>query len=65
MRSLRSLVISTICSVILIIWNSLSFYDKYTMGYAYYWVSGIIDLLFLLFFIRDMRDILNKNYTTS
>ncbi|MDM5462875.1 MULTISPECIES: hypothetical protein [Bacillus cereus group] len=65
MRSLRSLVISTICSVILIIWNSLSFYDKYTMGYAYYWVSGIIGLVFLLFFIRDMRDILNKNYTTS
>ncbi|WP_081340351.1 hypothetical protein [Bacillus mycoides] len=65
MRSLRSLVISTICSVILIISSSLSFYEKYTMGYAYYWVSGIIGLVFLLFFIRDMRDILNKNYTTS
>ncbi|PGM91432.1 hypothetical protein CN958_18700 [Bacillus cereus] len=65
MRSLRSLVISTICSVILIIWNSLSFYEKYTMGYAYYWVSGIIGLIFPLFFIRDMHDILNENYTTS
>ncbi|MBE7122940.1 MULTISPECIES: hypothetical protein [Bacillus] len=65
MRSLGSLVISTICSVILIIWNGFTFYDKFTTGNTYFWISGIIGILFLLFFIRDMRDIIKKNYRTS
>ena len=65
MRSLGSLVTSTVCSVILIIWNAYTFYDKFTTGNAYFWISGIIGVLFLLFFIRDMRDIITKNYRTS
>ncbi|MEH7459350.1 hypothetical protein V7183_19685 [Bacillus sp. JJ1127] len=65
MRSLGSLVTSTVCSVILIIWNAYTFYDKFITGNAYFWISGIIGVLFLLFFIRDMRDIIKKNYRTS
>ncbi|PFE06351.1 hypothetical protein COE15_19270 [Bacillus cereus] len=65
MRSLGSLVISTICSVILIIWNAYTFYNKFTAGNTYFWISGIIGIMFLLFFVRDMRDIIKKNYKTS
>ena len=64
MRSLGSLITSTICSVILITWNACTFYDKFTTGNTYFWISGIIGILFLLFFIRDMRDIIKKNYRT-
>ncbi|MDM5187319.1 hypothetical protein QUF99_08260 [Bacillus sp. DX4.1] len=64
MRSLGSLVTSIVCSVILIIWNAYTFYDKFTTGNTYFWISGIIGVLFILFFIRDMRDIINKNYRT-
>ncbi|OUA07473.1 hypothetical protein COK00_10650 [Bacillus cereus] len=62
MRSLSSLVVSTICSIILILWNALSFYEKFTTGNSYYWLSCIIGLVFVFFFIQNMRDILNKNY---
>ncbi|MDR4328925.1 hypothetical protein [Bacillus pseudomycoides] len=65
MRSLGSLVTSTICSVILITWNAYTFYDKFTTGNTYFWISGIIGIMFLLLFIRDMRDIIKKNYRTS
>ncbi|HDX9614186.1 DMT family transporter [Bacillus toyonensis] len=65
MRSLSSLLISTICSVILILWNALSFYEKFTTGNPYYWISGILGFVFVFFFIQNMRDILNKNYKTS
>ncbi|WP_413776755.1 MULTISPECIES: DMT family transporter [Bacillus] len=65
LRSLSSLIVSTICSIILILWNGLSFYEKFTTGNSYYWLSGILGLVFVFFFIQNMRDILNKNYKTS
>ncbi|PGD33627.1 hypothetical protein COM27_17345 [Bacillus wiedmannii] len=65
MRSLSSLIVSTICSIILILWSALSFYERFTTGNSYYWHSGILGLVFVLFFIQNMRDILNKNYKTS
>ncbi|MBE7128003.1 hypothetical protein [Bacillus mycoides] len=65
MRSFSSLLISTICSTILLVWNSLSFYTGFTKGNTYYWVNGIIALVFLLFFVLNMRDIIKKNYRTS
>ncbi|WP_144469682.1 hypothetical protein [Bacillus thuringiensis] len=65
MRSFSALLISTICSTILLIWNSLSFYTRFTTGHTYYWINGIIALVFLLFFILNMRDIIKKNYRTS
>ncbi|WP_242248922.1 hypothetical protein [Bacillus cereus group sp. BfR-BA-01523] len=65
MRSFGSLLISTICSAILLIWSSLSFYTGFTTGHTYYWVNGIIAAVFLLFFISNMRDIIKKNYRTS
>ncbi|MGN4443389.1 DMT family transporter [Bacillus cereus group sp. MYBK79-1] len=65
MRSLSSLIVSTICSIILILWNALSFYEKFTKGNSYYWLSGILGLVFVFFFIQNIRDILNKNYKTS
>ncbi|ARO18616.1 hypothetical protein CN324_09570 [Bacillus anthracis] len=65
MRSLSSLIVSTICSILLILWNAYSFYEKFTTGNSYYWLSGILGLVFVYFFIQNMRDILNKNYKTS
>ncbi|QWH18508.1 hypothetical protein EXW62_16050 [Bacillus mycoides] len=65
MRSFGSLMTSTICSVILIIWNAYSFYDGFTMGHTYYWVNGIAAVIFFLFFILNMREINKKNYRTS
>ncbi|MFE6139519.1 hypothetical protein [Bacillus sp. NPDC057893] len=65
MRSFGSLLTSTICSIILLIWNLLSFYTGFTTGRTYYWVNGIIAVIFLLFFILNMRDIIKKNYRTS
>ncbi|PDY16629.1 hypothetical protein CN457_30670 [Bacillus cereus] len=60
MRSFSSLLISTICSTILLVWNSFSFYTGLTTGHTYYWVNGIIALVFLLFFILNMRNIIKK-----
>ncbi|HHY2691987.1 hypothetical protein [Bacillus sp. WC2507] len=65
LRSLSSLIVSTICSIILILWNTFSFYEKFTTGDSYYWLSGILGLVFVFFFIQNMRDILHKNYKTS
>ncbi|MDM5239568.1 hypothetical protein QUF83_26625 [Bacillus cereus] len=65
MRSLSSLIISTVCSVILILWSAISFYEKFTTGNSYYWLSGILGLVFVFFLIQDIRDIINKNYKTS
>ncbi|PEC22218.1 hypothetical protein COM96_10565 [Bacillus cereus] len=65
MRSLSSLIISTVCSVILILWNAISFYEKFTTGNSYYWLSGILGLVFVFFLIQNIRDIINKNYKTS
>ncbi|KAA0742669.1 hypothetical protein DN389_24095 [Bacillus sp. AY3-1] len=65
MRSFSSLIISTICSVLLIIWNFYSFYNGLTTGRTYYWINGITAVIFLLFFILNMRDFKKKNYRTS
>ncbi|MCC2377500.1 DMT family transporter [Bacillus wiedmannii] len=65
MRSLSSLIVSTICSITLILWSALSFYERFTTGNSYYWLSGILGLVFVFFFIQNMRDILNKNYKIS
>ncbi|MFD3217959.1 hypothetical protein RAC82_20570 [Bacillus sp. BR_7a] len=65
MRSLSSLIVSTICSILLILWNANSFYEKFKTRNSYYWFSGILGLVFVFFFIQNMRDILNKNYKTS
>ncbi|PFD51850.1 hypothetical protein [Bacillus cereus] len=65
MRSFGSLLMPTICSIILLVWNSLSFYTGFTRGHTYYWGNGIIALIFLLLFILNMRDIIKKNYRMS
>ncbi|MDR4984312.1 hypothetical protein CN491_01470 [Bacillus cereus] len=65
MRSLSSLIISTVCSVILILWSAILFYEKFTTGNSYYWLSGIIGVVFVFFLIQNIRDIINKNYKTS
>ncbi|MDA2043939.1 hypothetical protein PDN46_20885 [Bacillus cereus group sp. Bc191] len=65
MRSFGSLMTSTVCSILLIIWNTYSFYDGFTIGHTYYWINGITAVLFLLFFILNMRDFKKKNYRTS
>ncbi|KAA6461608.1 hypothetical protein ACQKN7_09785 [Bacillus cereus] len=64
MRSFGSLLISTICSTFLLVWSSFSFFTEFTTGHTYYWLHGIIALVFLLFFILNMRDIIKKNYRT-
>ncbi|MES5866831.1 MULTISPECIES: hypothetical protein [Bacillus cereus group] len=64
MRSFGSLMISTVCSVLLVIWNTYSFYNGFTTGHTYYWINGIAAVIFLLFFILNMRDFKKKNYRT-
>ncbi|PFA69091.1 hypothetical protein [Bacillus cereus] len=65
MRSFGSLMVSTVCSVLLVIWNTYSFYNGFTTGRAYYWINGIAAVIFLLFFILNTRDFTKKNYRTS
>ncbi|MDM5194058.1 hypothetical protein QUG02_13880 [Bacillus hominis] len=65
MRSLSSLIISTICSVTLIIWDAISFYERFTTRNSYYWISGVLSMFFVFFFIQNMLDFINKNYKTS
>ncbi|PIE96908.1 hypothetical protein [Bacillus fungorum] len=65
MRSFGSLMISTVCSVLLIIWNAYSFYEGFTTERTHYWINGIAAVIFLLFFILNMRDFKKKNYRTS
>ncbi|PFV83479.1 hypothetical protein COL05_08645 [Bacillus sp. AFS059628] len=65
MRSFGSLMISTVCSVLLIIWTTYEFYIGYTTGHTYYWIYGIGAVIFLLFFILNMRDFKKKNYRIS
>ncbi|PFR48019.1 hypothetical protein [Bacillus cereus] len=65
MRSFSSLIISTICSVLLIIWNAYSFYNGLTTRRTYYWINGIAAVIFLLFFILNIRDFKKKKYRTS
>ncbi|MEB9828786.1 hypothetical protein P4K63_00470 [Bacillus cereus] len=65
MRSFGSLMVSTVCSVLLVIWNAYSFYNGFTTGRAYYWINGIAAVIFLLFFILNTRDFTKKNYKTS
>ncbi|GLV64502.1 hypothetical protein Bmyc01_31720 [Bacillus mycoides] len=65
MKSLSFLIISTVCSVILILWNAISFYEKYTTANSYYWISGILGIVFVFFLIQNIRDIINKDYKTS
>ncbi|MCU5031568.1 hypothetical protein BK720_01460 [Bacillus thuringiensis serovar brasilensis] len=65
MGSFSSLIISTICSVLLIIWNFNSFYHGLTTGRTYYWINGIAAVIFLLFFILNIRDFKKKKYRTS
>ncbi|WP_075313059.1 hypothetical protein [Bacillus wiedmannii] len=65
MRSFGSLMISTVCSVLLVIWSAYSFYNEFTTGHTYYWINGIAAVIFLLFFILNMRDFKKKNYRTS
>ncbi|MDC6159945.1 hypothetical protein SNE23_28385 (plasmid) [Bacillus sp. RA(2023)] len=65
MRSFSSLMISTVCSILLIIWNVYSFYNGFTTGGTYYWINGIAAFIFLLFFILNIRDFKKKNYRTS
>ncbi|MEZ2324959.1 hypothetical protein [Bacillus pacificus] len=64
MRSFGSLIISTVCSVLLIILNAYSFYNGFTTGCTYYyWINGIAAVIPLLFFILNMRGF-KKNYRT-
>ncbi|MDZ5605744.1 hypothetical protein U2I54_01085 [Bacillus pseudomycoides] len=60
MRSFGSLVTTTICSIILLIWNSYSFCVEFKTGNTYFWISGILALVFFLF-INNLRNIIKKN----
>ncbi|WP_242277548.1 hypothetical protein [Bacillus cereus group sp. BfR-BA-01446] len=65
MRSFGSLIISTVCSVLLIILNAYSFYNGFITGrtYYFYWINGIAAVISLLSFILNMSDF-KKNYRT-
>ncbi|HGE5780103.1 hypothetical protein BW425_16820 [Bacillus pseudomycoides] len=65
MKSFGMLVSSTIFSALLLFFNIHSFYTKFTTDNTYYWINGFLAMVFLISFIFNMRDIINKNYETS
>jgi hypothetical protein len=65
MKRLHLLIISTICSVILVLWSIITTYEKFTDGDTYFWVTLLPGTVFLAFFIKNIKDIINHKVTES
>ncbi|PGC18003.1 hypothetical protein COM11_28330 [Bacillus pseudomycoides] len=65
MKSFGTLACSAFFTVVLILYNVQSFYNKFTAGNTYYWVNVVLVVIFLISFIIDIKDIIKKNYKTS
>ncbi|MCI0766048.1 hypothetical protein [Bacillus sp. TL12] len=65
MKSFGTLACSAFFSVMLILYNVQSFYNKFTAGNTYYWVNVVLVVIFLISFTIDIKDIIKKNYKTS
>ncbi|HHB1655986.1 MULTISPECIES: hypothetical protein [Bacillus] len=65
MKSFGMLVLSTVFSVLLVYYNVISFYNKFSSGNTYYWLNGILAVGFLISLIINIKDIIKKNYRTS
>lgn len=61
-KSFGMLIISTVLSAGLLYFNVDSFYNKFNTGNTYYWINGILAVLFLAFLINNVKDIIKKNY---
>ncbi|MED2737622.1 hypothetical protein [Bacillus toyonensis] len=62
MKSFGMVVFSTVLSAGLLYYNAESFYKRFSSGNAYYWVNGILAVLFLVYLIINVKDIIKKNY---
>ncbi|PGB02793.1 hypothetical protein [Bacillus toyonensis] len=65
MKSFGMLASSALFSLFLLLFNVQSFYNKYTEGNTYYWINGVLAVIFLTSFIIHIKDIIKKNYTTA
>ncbi|MDT3497426.1 hypothetical protein NLU03_24415 [Bacillus toyonensis] len=65
MKSFGMLASSALFSLFLLLFNVQSFYNKYTEENTYYWINGVLVVIFLISFIIHIKDIIKKNYTTS
>ncbi|MGN4817176.1 hypothetical protein ACTFRO_28060 [Bacillus cereus group sp. MYBK163-2] len=65
MKSFGMLVLSTVFSVLLVYYNVISFYNKFSSGNTYYWLNGILAVGFLISLTINIKDIIKKNYRTS
>ncbi|WP_395760550.1 hypothetical protein [Bacillus sp. 3G2] len=62
MKSFGMLVISTVLSAGLLYYNAQSFYNMFASGNTYYWVNGILAVIFFVFLYKNAKDIIKKNY---
>ncbi|PEU84894.1 hypothetical protein CN394_00825 [Bacillus anthracis] len=62
MKSFGMLVFSTVLSAGLLYYNAQSSYNRFTSGNTYYWVNGILAVIFLVFLYNNAKDIIKKNY---
>jgi len=62
LKSFGMLVFSTVLSAGLLYYNAQSFYNRFTSGNTYYWVNGILAVIFLVFLYNNAKDIIKKNY---
>ncbi|CAM4395878.1 chorismate synthase [Bacillus manliponensis] len=65
MRSLLSVISATILSAVLFIFNVYSCYDKYNAGDTSYWINAAVSIVFLVFFVSNLKRAIKENYKTS
>jgi hypothetical protein len=65
MKRLHLLIISTICSVVLVLWSIIITYEKFTDGDTYFWITLLPGTVFLAFFIKNIKDIIDHRAAES
>lgn len=65
MKSFLSVISATILSAVLFIFNVYSCYDKYNEGDTSYWINAAVAVVFLIFFISNLKRAIKENYKTS
>ncbi|PEP94559.1 hypothetical protein, partial [Bacillus toyonensis] len=58
MKSFGMLASSALFSLFLLLFNVQSFYNKYTEENTYYWINGVLAVIFLISFIIHIKDII-------
>ncbi|CAM4403462.1 chorismate synthase [Bacillus manliponensis] len=65
MKSFLSVISATILSAVLFIFNVYSCYTKYNEGDTSYWISGAVSVVFLVFFVSNLKRAIKEDYKNS